>query len=487
MDKVRKYKYVTLFLVIIISYISMRLIGFSGDNFFVTIVMLCAMAMVAIVISFRKEMKATDIAMTPIQRYDVFCELAIAIGVIMRVGYMLYTLCDERSHDLGGINTEDGGHAGYILTLSENYRLPETNELQYYQQPMFYILGTIISKFVNLIMGSNSSFDIVDGTKIVSCFASCAMLFLTMEFCRLMKLSGKAKLAAVLLMSFMPDFYLCGGRVNCDMLAALFMTLEVLYTFKWYKNPSWGNTILLAIWYGLGVSTKISCGLMAIFTAAVFLKVLVDSIKEAEKGKMFKLIEKYLVFGLISLPLGLWYCVRNYIKFGQSFTYVMEINRESELFTGNQSLFRRFFSIDVGNLIDTPFANPYNDYNAPVYYLKSSLFGEFLHDREPVAWLLLFSAVMVAILIVAAMIKQLVYNRKDINGNIMVGLILLVFASMYWFYYRYPFGCSMDFRYMIFTTMPAAMLLGKLAEADKLNITFVSVSAYSVLSVLMYI
>ncbi|MGN0436181.1 MAG: ArnT family glycosyltransferase [Wujia sp.] len=442
--------------------------------------------MVAAIVVGGKEIKNSTENITPELRYDIICNIAIILGVIMRIGYMLYTACDERLYDLGGFNTEDCGHAGYILTLSEYHRLPDSNEIQYYQQPMFYIMGTIVSRLVNFIMGETEAYQIVDATKLVSCFASCIMLYLTLEFSKLMKLKGKAKLVAVMLMSFMPDFYLCGGRVNCDMLAALFMTLEVLYTFKWYKNQTWKNTVYLAICYGLGVSTKISCGIIAIFTAGVFLKVLVDRIKESDKNKFIGLIEKYLVFGVISLPLGLWYCIRNYIRFGQSFTYVLELDKELDLYVGGHSIVQRMFSIDVGNIIETPFANAHGDYNAPVFFVKSSLFGEFVHDREPVAWLLLFSAIMVSVLIVA-MIKQLVHNHKDVNGNVMVGLIVLVVASMYWFYYKYPFGCSMDYRYMIFITMPAAMLLGKLAETDKTNITYVSVCAYSVLSILMYI
>ena len=77
----------------------------------------------------------------------------------------------------------------------------------------------------------------------------------------------------------------------------------------------------MAVIYGLGVMTKVSVGVIALFTAVVFVIMLVKTVKtDAKQWKMLML--RYIVFGLISLPLGLWYSVRNYRMFGQPLGYV---------------------------------------------------------------------------------------------------------------------------------------------------------------------
>lgn len=55
----------------------------------------------------------------------------ILVGFIMRIGYMLYTPCNVRSHDLWNFTVDSGGHAGYILNILEG-NLPQSNLLQYY-------------------------------------------------------------------------------------------------------------------------------------------------------------------------------------------------------------------------------------------------------------------------------------------------------------------------------------------------------------------
>ena len=66
--------------------------------------------------------------------------IIIVLGMILRIGYMLYTPCNVRSHDLWEITSEANGHAGYLLRLLETGKLPDSNTLQLYQQPLFYLM-----------------------------------------------------------------------------------------------------------------------------------------------------------------------------------------------------------------------------------------------------------------------------------------------------------------------------------------------------------
>ena len=74
----------------------------------------------------------------------------------------------------------------------------------------------------------------------------------------------------MLYVAFTPVFYLRGGSVGPDMLATFFVTAEFLWTLYWKKNQNSKNTLFLALLYGLGVMTKISCAIVAVYTIIVF-------------------------------------------------------------------------------------------------------------------------------------------------------------------------------------------------------------------------
>ena len=134
------------------------------------------------------------------------------------------------------------------------------------------------------------------------------------------EVSRRAMLSVTAFLAFCPAFYLTGGSVAPDALTAFFIVFAFYYTLLWEENHSWKNTLLLAAGYGMGMMTKISCGTIALLTAAVFIHTLW---RETEKPG--QLIRKYLVFAGISAPMGLWYSLRNLKKFGQSLNYVLEV------------------------------------------------------------------------------------------------------------------------------------------------------------------
>lgn len=420
------------------------------------------------------------------------------IGMIMRIGYMLYTPCTVRSHDLWMLDVNSSGHAGYLLNILQRGQLPESNVRQFYQQPFYYICGALFSRVINMVLhtvqGPTGSYDLVDAAKTVSCVASCISLLASRAIFRECGITGKGLIASMALVAFLPAFYLTGGRVGPDALVAMFMILAFLYTFRWLKSPDWKNTIILAAIYGLGMMTKISCGTLAIITACIFLWKFVKEIREKRGRTLFV---KFIVFGIISLPAGLWYSIRNYIKFGQPLNYVLKISKKVQLYTGDRSIVQRVIGIDISNWMKTPYADPWSDYNFPVYALKSALFGEFSSTSYhlPVicpAVLLIFATILAIICTVI-----LCYNIKDrierkqfgklnqvktrkassqLNGSgqdMYTGMALfscfIFYGSMIWFYIQYPFGCSMDFRYMTFLVVPIGILLGKYMEQNNRN------------------
>ena len=73
-------------------------------------------------------------------RKDVFLWLILALGILMRIGYMLYTPAYVRGHDFGEFSLDSNGHAAYILYLLHG-ELPPNNSYQFYHPPLFHGLS----------------------------------------------------------------------------------------------------------------------------------------------------------------------------------------------------------------------------------------------------------------------------------------------------------------------------------------------------------
>lgn len=394
--------------------------------------------------------------------------LILAIGLIMRIGYTMYTPWKVRFNDVGRADINHNGHAAYILHLFYG-RLPDNNTYQFYHPPLFHLLSSITLHIVGIIKGVVKGEALIDAAKIVSCFASCGVLLQVKDFLKEIDIKGKTKNIIMIILAFFPGFYLMAGRVNNDSLVFFFMVLAVRYTYKWYKNQNWENTIILAASFGLGMMTKISMGVLAIFTAAVMTIVLVKNIK---KNKVKSTILQLIVFGLISFPLGLWFPIRNYILFGQPLNYVLKFSKTSMLYIGGAPIYKRLM-FNLQDIIDSNlFANMISDFNIPLFIMKSSIFGEFVLDANGVHEIILFISNGLLIFIsIIAMIGVLIYTKE--KKRVYYGLFFIWICQMISyiiFNIDYPFTCTMDFRYIPITAVIGAIFIGKFCQLiDKDN------------------
>lgn len=466
-------KYPVLFLAAAVSWLFVNGLGLQNQKKEIQMVMAILLIVCLLVILFlKRKQKLTK---------DGCIRVILLMGCVMRIGYMLYTPCTLRSHDLWEPEPDATGKAGYLLHILLEGRLPESNELQLYQQPFFFLAGAICSKILNAIIGNGDVFLLVDGAKVVSCFASCATMFVAEKLFAEFEVGKQNTAYGMLLIAFTPVFYLTGGRMGEDALCLFFIASALLYTLYWKKEPTWKNTCILALLYGFGMMTKISCAVPALYTLWVmveklFIKKL--AVKEKEKNVWKLLFDKenrllygkLVVFGCISLPLGLWYSLRNWRLFGQGLTYVLPQDVEGPLFTGKVSLMQRFIIPDMKNLLQTPYANPIDDSNMPVYLLKSELFGEFSYEITPVIpTILLFLNLLLTVVAVSFGILLLV-RRKQIKGSVVPAVWLLLFGVFAInSYFSYPFGCTMDFRYYMMLSVIKALLIGKLLQGAGLG------------------
>lgn len=62
----------------------------------------------------------------------------------------------------------------------------------------------------------------IDGAKIVSCFASCGVLLTTNDICEELKFNRVSQVIAITFIAFLPNFYFLAGRVNNDSMSIFF-------------------------------------------------------------------------------------------------------------------------------------------------------------------------------------------------------------------------------------------------------------------------
>ena len=374
--------------------------------------------------------------------------------------------------------------------------LPDSIDYQFYHPPFQHIVQALVVKVFSWFQPGAAFASLFEAAKIVPCFASCALLWVCRSLCRELDLSKRASAIAICILAFHPAFYQLSSRVNNDALMLFFFMTSVLYTIRWYRRPTMKNILLIALSIGLSMMTKLSGCLVALFTAPVFLAVLVRKWREKQaKG----IIGQFAAFAGVCAPLGLWYSVRNLILFGQPLGYVVRFADNSWLYCGDKSLICRFLSFPPGQIFNPLYCSSGEDCNIWLYVLKSSLFGEFSFDKNGWAAAALIVINLLLILASLAAMAYVMMRCKDTGKFARFGLFwlwLVQMAAFIVFNLRYPFGCTMDFRYIMPTAIVGAIYIGLALDHIKSrgkalsNVLFcvgvAAVALFGVASVLFY-
>ncbi len=391
--------------------------------------------------------------------------IIVAAGSIMRIGYCLYTNFYIRNHDFGMLDANDAGHGMYILKLAEGH-LSTANDGQDYHPPFFHMIAAVFYNIGELFYGDiEKAFSLAQS---VNCTASCYMLMVFRGFLNEISLKDRYKILAAAIVAVFPQFMLMAGGMNNDMIVTLCMLLCIINTYRWYKNRDMKTIILLALSFGIGMMTKTSCAAMAIVTGPVMIYCLVKDFKKRE----FKAIIKQLaVFAVISIPLGMWYPIRNYILFDQPLASISPAI--GELYRGNVPWYERFFDISLVSLFKQPFANAFTDTSILMYIIRSSLFDEYTFPgMEAAAGMLNIINLCMIIISLAAMIYVLI-KYKELDKKFRYGFFMIwiaLFGSYVYLNIASPFMCSADFRYIPLTTVMGTVYIAyamQLADAGE--------------------
>lgn len=374
--------------------------------------------------------------------------IIMILGILIRAMYIIYTPITERQHDVYSIN--DQGHLGYIYTIYQTGKLPDTNSIQFYHPPLFHSIAAGWLE-VNDIF-SVSLDKSIEGIQIITAIFSSLIMLVAYRIVEEIEIKNIYKIFIIAVMAFHPTFIILAGSINNDVLMILLSFYIILYLIKWNDDPNIKNTIILAIITGCAVMTKVSGAIMAVPIMYSFIKKIFEVYK-AEKKKLLGLFGKFLLFGVISLPLGLWHPIRNLIMFNQKIGWVLL--PDEGLYVGQYSVFERFLSISFKELFGYKYCAIPGDHNIFSYIIKTSILGEFTYNNGIGVYVSLFKIInliiiSITIICIFILLKKI---KKNNNNSFITEILLITFfmniASYYHFNIKYPYLCTMDFRYIV--------------------------------------
>lgn len=425
-------------------------------------------------------------------REFIFYAILLA-GIAMRIGYVIYTGTIDRQHDVW----YEYGHYPYITNLYEHWKLPDSYEGQFYHGPLSHIMIVLFLKLVGL-----TGMDPFSGSwiQVVPCILSCYIIVITYKIAQELRLSERVCLTVAALTAFHPTFYLLASSINNDTAMTFFFFLGVLYTIRYFNRPTMKHILILAVSIGCAMMSKLSGGMIALFTGPFFLAIFFLCVQQTRRPdiplprewqqfsglSVKQLIIQFSAFLLVCAPLGLWHSIRGFLVLRQPLGFVPAPSIDSDLYLGWYTVKERFLSFPLSQYLGD-WCHPRDDYNLWAYLLKCALFGEYEFDTPwlPVqAFLLIF----LILTIVSIVCMCLYIRKKDVHPILRCGLLLLTLVQLALFVHfniGYPFGCTMDFRYIVPTVIPFTIFTALAAEQTRNGTSRWKVAVSAILDVLI--
>ncbi len=405
----------------------------------------------------------------------------LLISYFIRLGYILYTPNSDnlRQYDTF-INTMDG-HEGYAWTIFTTGKLPSTNNYQFYHPPLNAFIQALFMNFSGSILEinqnqfniySNYLFQINDYHNVHILYETCQILSVmytmiisitSYKILKALKIRGKGLLIAFAFLCFFPRFIQLSGQLNNDSICIMFCFLTIYYSIKWYKTHSYYHIIMLAISIGLAMMSKISGAIICITPAIIFVIEYIKVIKTKNIKDILNLSLKYILFLMICAPLGLWFQVYALNRFHQPLGYVYPYLND-QLSTAHHNFFERFILIiNFDEIFSNIFPLPWDNYCIFNYILKSAIFGEFGYwQGECFAIITVILNYLFVFSSIALFIRYLIKTKGHYFLLKLVGLSIIATQtiSMIYFNIKMPYGCTMDFRYIVPIVIGFGLLLG---------------------------
>lgn len=400
--------------------------------------------------------------------------MMILLGIFMRCGYVLLSGLYDRQHDVGtytgmGTNFINPGHIGYIEYIYKFHRLPDINPYElfaYFHPPLHHILSFLWLQ-INIWLGVAEDLAF-ENLQILPLLYSCLCMVITWRILKVLEITGNDLYIGLAFMVFHPATIVMAGSVNNDMLTILFMCLIILESLKWLRNKTLKGLIILALYMGLGMITKLNCVVLAIPLGLLFLMHFVSVMQARKRIHTVQWVKNYCIFALIAAPIGLSWIIRNLIRFREK-PGIPALGETSPMYTALYSLWDR---LGIPALSDWHFDFPFHPISAKacsntwVIMFQTSLFAEEYPAGLPDVLLVLCQITFILAVILgiatAILLAAVLLNRRTGREDrifLLVGYMITL-ISFVAFVILYPYTCSSDFRYMTICLVYISIALG---------------------------
>lgn len=412
--------------------------------------------------------------------------LIVLASWVLSLAYICYNPSTVRQHDVWGNNE----HSEYAFYIYDTGALPPTNNCQFYHPPLnaflqstwMHIMDFIVNLFglTNYVSTSFQSgmysdynayrYFLYGSCAILSCFYRFIESIFFIKILTLYKTEGKDVTLLACLACFYPRLNEFSGLLNNDPVSFLFSTLAIYYALRFVKEgKSWYSILMCAITLGLAMMGKLNSAVICLPIGFLFVYEFVRScMKKKDSQKLWVICLQYVSFLVICGTLGLWFQVYVSKRFNQPFGYIygQGTNLLDNLYVGDKSFAERFLFPSWSELTGTIFEDPYNNYNLWSSLVKSSLFDEVWYNSQNigagmVAEILLYLILLVHFVLFVRYVYLTIrydYVKKihkttcydKVEDNIFLLLFFLAeFGADLYFNIKMPYGCTMDFRYVM--------------------------------------
>lgn len=390
--------------------------------------------------------------------YEKAVVMMFAFSFLLHFYYFNY-IGLKAQFDLGEfMNQREEGHLGYMKWLYDHFlpaQFDPRERWQFYHPPLNHYIAAIfihIQTFFGVLI-----FVAVHNIQYLP-FLYCMVMLITVY--KIGKELGLKKIPLLIytaIVTFSPAFYIIANYVNNDMLSVTFMMLALYRAIKWYKNRRIGNILLVALFFGLGMFTKLSTWMVAVPIAVLFIAALVQNLKGKDFKGFRKLFGQMAAFMMVAAPLSLYWSLRNLIRFGVPLGYIPTSNAVFEhIYVGK---YQRLFDFSLWQLADPDMSamsqgGDYNEYNPLIALIKTAStnccsWKQYRNMVIQIDSIELWVSIALAAVSLIGMIYILIKskNMKPVYKVMFSLFYIVLMTSYYVFCIRYPELCTENIRY----------------------------------------
>ena len=440
--------------------------------------------------------KSTNYILDWLSDQKHICGILLLLGLILKMFYAIQVPYDYSPHDLGTFSADGSlvsrGHLSYIQYLYLYKKLPDTCFGQFYQPPLFYIIGAVV---LGVNHGINNYSAAFEGVQLLNMFFSSVGIIYGYSILRKIGKKDWFLVIGTAFLSFCPAFYIIGAEMNNDSLATMFLIMALYYTLCWREKQNVSSILKIALCIGLGMLTKTNVALIAFAVGLCFLYMLIKN-----RAEWKRYIRQFCLFGIICIPLGMGWNVYRLLKYDLPLTYIPRIPIDDPQYIGNVLAQVRLGLPSVRQLTSCSI-----DWDLPVDF--SNIWGQtFLtmnfdegilsitgRTGKILANLLLWVSILLTVCLFILLMRHLFSSGKEISLRILFPINFLIILGNYIkFAFDYPYICTMNFRYIVIVQV---VLIGSAVICHNNNLSGkimdiclgISIVIQSILSTYLYL